>query len=48
MNLLNIIGRDKELFSSDTKAFDDGLISIVSNSRFLVIGGAAFYWAGVN
>jgi FlaA1/EpsC-like NDP-sugar epimerase len=40
MNFLNIIGRDKELFSSDTKAFDDGLISIVSNSRFLVIGGA--------
>ena len=40
MNFLNIIGRDKELFSSDTKAFDDSLISIVSNSRFLVIGGA--------
>jgi len=40
MDFLNIIGRDKELFSSDTKAFDDGLISIVSNSRFLVIGGA--------
>ncbi|MDA9613232.1 UDP-N-acetylglucosamine 4,6-dehydratase [Paracoccaceae bacterium] len=40
MNFLDIIGRDKELFSSDTKAFDDVLISIVSNSRFLVIGGA--------
>ena len=40
MNFLDIIGRDKELFSSDTKAFGDVLISIVSNSRFLVIGGA--------
>ena len=40
MNFLNIIGRDKELFSSDTKAFDDSLKSIVLNSRFLVIGGA--------
>jgi FlaA1/EpsC-like NDP-sugar epimerase len=40
MKFTDIIGRNTKLFSSDTKAFDDVLISIVSNSRFLVIGGA--------
>jgi hypothetical protein len=39
MNILNLIGRNKELFSDDIKKFGDELDDIVSNSRFLVIGG---------
>ncbi len=39
MNILNIIGRDKELFSSDIGSHQIKLLDTVSNSRFLVIGG---------
>ncbi|MDB9877060.1 polysaccharide biosynthesis protein, partial [Pseudomonadales bacterium] len=40
MNLLNIIGRDVALFKSDLGCFDQRLLDLVSNSKFLVIGGA--------
>ena len=40
MNILNIIGRNEELFSSDIKYNQIKLLDTVSNSRFLVIGGA--------
>ena len=40
MNILNVIGRDKELFSLDIEYNQIKLLDTVSNSRFLVIGGA--------
>lgn len=40
MNILNLIGRTNELFSNDIKNHEEELLSIVSNSKFLVIGGA--------
>ena len=40
MNVLEIIGRDKELFSSDIDHCLKELSEIVQGSRFLVIGGA--------
>ncbi|HUH18933.1 UDP-N-acetylglucosamine 4,6-dehydratase [Albibacterium sp.] len=40
MNILNLIGRDKELFQHDIKEHEDDLKNKISNSRFLVIGGA--------
>lgn len=40
MNILNLIGRTKELFSNDIINHEKELTSIVSNSKFLVIGGA--------
>lgn len=40
MNVLSLIGRDKELFSDDISAHEKELSSIVSTSTFLVIGGA--------
>jgi len=40
MNILNIIGRDKVLFSSDIGLLHDQLLDAVSGSKFLVIGGA--------
>jgi len=39
-SMLNLIGRSKELFSSDIQNSNQELKSIVSNSSFLVIGGA--------
>lgn len=39
-SILQLIGRDKELFSSDISNHDAALRSIVSSSSFLVIGGA--------
>ncbi|GET21584.1 UDP-N-acetylglucosamine 4,6-dehydratase [Prolixibacter denitrificans] len=39
-NILNLIGRDKELFTEDIASHDKELSEIVSSSRFLVIGGA--------
>jgi len=39
-NILHLIGRDKELFLDDINKHDRELRDIVSNSRFLVIGGA--------
>jgi len=40
MNILNLIGRNKELFAEDIKNHEKELSNIVSSSRFLVIGGA--------
>jgi len=38
--ILKLIGRDHLLFSNDIKQYSEGLRSEVSNSNFLVIGGA--------
>jgi len=38
--VLNLIGRKKELFIDDIQNNEKELFSIVSNSTFLVIGGA--------
>jgi len=38
--ILNLIGRDQELFAADIAARERELSSLVSASRFLVIGGA--------
>lgn len=40
MNVLDLIGREKELFTQDFLKHENNLGEIVSNSRFLVIGGA--------
>ena len=40
MNTLELIGRDQELFTKDISNHELELKSIVSDSRFLVIGGA--------
>jgi FlaA1/EpsC-like NDP-sugar epimerase len=40
MNILSLIGRTNELFSNDIDNHENELASIVSNSKFLVIGGA--------
>jgi len=40
MNILELIGRDKKLFERDLLAFQTELMTIVSASKFLVIGGA--------
>ena len=39
-SVLNLIGREKELFVQDVKAYEDELSQVVSTSTFLVIGGA--------
>lgn len=39
-NILNLIGRNKELFTRDISENEKELASIVSVSRFLVLGGA--------
>ena len=39
-NILNLIGRDKELFTADILDNNEELKKIVSSSTFLVIGGA--------
>lgn len=39
-NTLKLIGREKELFSSDIMNNEESLKSIVSNATFLVLGGA--------
>ena len=38
--ILNLIGREKELFTDDIKKHDKELKSVISKSTFLVIGGA--------
>ena len=38
--MLNLIGREKELFTEDINSNKDELIKIITNSSFLVIGGA--------
>tara|TARA_B110000483_G_scaffold96022_1_gene118011 strand:- start:1378 stop:2565 length:1188 start_codon:yes stop_codon:yes gene_type:complete len=40
MNILSLVGRDRELFDEDVKANSLRLENLVSNSRFLVIGGS--------
>lgn len=40
MNILNLIGRNNELFKKDISDHDDELRQIISKSSFLVIGGA--------
>jgi len=40
MNILKLIGRDSELFEDDMAKFGKELDDVVSNSSFLVIGGA--------
>jgi len=40
MNILHLIGREKELFTEDIASHEKELSEIVSSSRFLVIGGA--------
>lgn len=40
MNILDLIGRTKELFSEDIKKHEQELSNIVQCSSFLVIGGA--------
>ena len=40
MNILKLVGRSEPLFGSDIAKFEDALGETVSNSRFLVIGGA--------
>ena len=40
MDILSLIGRDKQLFEADVLRHDSQLRSIVSSSRFLVLGGA--------
>ena len=40
MKILNLIGRERELFENDIATHEDQLSKIVGNSSFLVIGGA--------
>ena len=40
LSILSLIGREKELFSQDLNNFDHIINEIISNSTFLVIGGA--------
>jgi len=40
MNILSLIGRDKELFDRDISGYENQLRQIVEASSFLVIGGA--------
>jgi FlaA1/EpsC-like NDP-sugar epimerase len=40
MDILDLIGRDQELFDSDIVLFNDKLSQIITQSSFLVLGGA--------
>lgn len=40
MNILKLIGREEEIFEKDISSYENELSNIVSNSSFLVIGGA--------
>ena len=40
MEVLSLIGREEELFSSDIQSYSQKLLEIVKSSRFLVLGGA--------
>ena len=40
MNVLEVIGRDEELFGTDIESFSEELNDKVAKSKFLVIGGA--------
>ncbi|WP_178989211.1 UDP-N-acetylglucosamine 4,6-dehydratase [Winogradskyella schleiferi] len=39
-NILNLIGRKNELFEYDLTSFGNEINSIISNSKFLILGGA--------
>ena len=39
MDILNIIGREKELFLDDLKDLNPSLMNIIKSSKFLVVGG---------
>ena len=40
MNVLEVIGRDEELFGTDIESFSEELNDTVAKSKFLVVGGA--------
>jgi len=40
MNMLNLIGREKELFEQDIQKYEEQLQQEIKDSKFLVIGGA--------
>ncbi len=40
MNILKLIGRERELFNNDISHYKNELQNIISNSTFLVLGGA--------
>ena len=40
MNVLEIIGRDQELFGTDIEDFSEEVNDNVAKSKFLVVGGA--------
>ena len=40
MNILNLIGRKKELFAQDIACHEGQLQNIIGQSSFLVLGGA--------
>jgi FlaA1/EpsC-like NDP-sugar epimerase len=40
MNILNLIGRDSEIFQNDIAIYENELKNVIQESRFLVIGGA--------
>ena len=40
MNILSLIGRTEPLFSEDLKSHEQMLANLISEARFLVIGGA--------
>ena len=39
-DILKLIGRNNALFTNDISIYSDALLEIVSNSKFLIIGGA--------
>ena len=45
-HILPLIGRKEELFGTDIKRTNEELKSIVSKSRFLVLGGAGSIGGG--
>ena len=40
MNILNLIGREKNLFEADINKHESELLDKVGTSKFLVLGGA--------
>ena len=40
MNVLEVIGRDEELFGTDIEHFAEEVNDTVAKSKFLVVGGA--------
>lgn len=48
MNILKILGRDKELFSEDIKKNNQKIIDIVESSAFLILGGAGSIGSSVS